>query len=138
MNTYRFEDIELGLTESFKVTVTSDMMDAFKNITGDVNPLHCDKTFSKQEGFKDRVVYGLLTSSFFSALAGVYLPGEKSLIHETQFKYKKPVFIGDELTISGTVSEIDDKFRVFTMKVSIINQDSEKVIRGSMRIGFLP
>lgn len=138
MNIYRFEDIELGLTESFNVTITADMMDAFKNITGDVNPLHCDKAFSKQEGFKDRVVYGLLTSSFFSTLAGVYLPGEKSLIHEIQFKYKKPVFIGDELTISGTVSEIDDKFKVFTMKVSVINQDNEKVIRGSMRIGFLP
>ncbi len=138
MNIYRFEDIELGLTESFNVTITADMMDAFKNITGDVNPLHCDKAFSKQEGFRDRVVYGLLTSSFFSTLAGVYLPGEKSLIHEIQFKYKKPVFIGDELTISGTVSEIDDKFKVFTMKVSVINQDNEKVIRGSMRIGFLP
>ena len=138
MNAYSFEDIKLGLTESFKVRVTTDMLDAFRNITGDDNPLHCDRTFSEQKGFKDRVVYGLLTSSFFSTLAGVYLPGEKSLIHETEFKYKKPVYIGDELTISGTVSDIDEKFKVFTMKVSAVNQDNEKVIRGSMRIGFLP
>ncbi len=137
MNHYSFEDIKAGISESYTVKITSDMMDSFRTISGDINPLHNDKKFAIEHGFDDRVVYGMLTSSFLSTLAGVYLPGEKSLIHEVDVKFKKPVFVNDELTIKGEVSEIYTAFKVFIMKVTITNQLGEKVLRGSMRIGFL-
>ena len=125
------------MSESFSVKITKEMMDSFCKMSGDINPLHRDEAFAKEHGFNDRVVYGMLTSSFLSTLAGVYLPGEKSLIHEVDVKFKKPVFVDDELVVKGEVSEINSDFKVFTMKVTIINQNDEKVLRGSMRIGFL-
>lgn len=125
------------MSESFSVKITKEMMDSFCKMSGDINPLHRDEAFAKEHGFKDRVVYGMLTSSFLSTLAGVYLPGEKSLIHEVDVKFKKPVFVDDELVVKGEVSEINSDFKVFTMKVTITNQNDEKVLRGSMRIGFL-
>ena len=64
MNIYTFSDIYEGLEESFDVTITSDMMDKFLDISNDTNPLHVDVNYAKEKGFKDRVVYGLLTSSF--------------------------------------------------------------------------
>jgi len=137
MNHYSFEDIKTGMSEGFTAKITFEMMDSFRAISGDINPLHNDKTYANEHGFNDRVVFGMLTSSFLSTLAGVYLPGEKSLIHEVDVKFKKPVFVGDVLTIKGEVSEINKDFRVFTMKVTMINQKDEKVLRGSMRIGFL-
>ena len=137
MNHYSFEDISIGMSESFSVKITKEMMDSFCKMSGDINPLHRDEAFAKEHGFKDRVVYGMLTSSFLSTLAGVYLPGEKSLIHEVDVKFKKPVFVDDELVVKGEVSEINSDFKVFTMKVTITNQNDEKVLRGSMRIGFL-
>ena len=137
MNHYSFEEIKTGMSESFTVNITFEMMDCFREVSGDINPLHNDKEFAKEHGFDDRVVFGMLTSSFLSTLAGVYLPGEKSLIHEVDVKFKKPVFVGDVLTIKGEVSEINTDFRVFTMKVAMINQKDEKVLRGSMRIGLL-
>lgn len=137
MNNYTIDDIEIGLKESFKVTVTEDMMQAFLNITGDVNPLHNDEVFAREKGYAGKVVYGLLTSSFLSTLAGVYLPGERSLIREVETKLKKPVFVGDELIISGEVTEINKDFNIFVMKVEIINQNKEKVLRGKMQMGIL-
>ena len=137
MNHYSFEDIRIGLSESYSVKITSGMIESFKEISGDINPLHNESEFAKEHGFSDRVVYGMLTSSFLSTLAGVYLPGEKSLIHEVDVKFKKPVFVGDVLTVEGEVSDINPDFKVFTMKVTMINQKDEKVLRGSMRIGFL-
>ena len=125
------------MSESFSVKITKEMMDSFCKMSGDINPLHRDDEFAKEHGFKDRVAYGMLTSSFLSTLAGVYLPGEKSLIHEVDVKFKKPVFVDDELNVKGEVSEINSDFKVFTMKVIITNQNDEKVLRGSMRIGFL-
>lgn len=137
MNQYRFEDIYVGLKEEFQVTVTDEMMEQFCRITGDVNPLHKDEAFAKGKGYESRVAYGMLTASFLSTLAGVYLPGERSLIHSVESKFVKPVYVGDTLTISGQVTECNDTFSVFTMKTVISNQKGEKVLRGKMQIGVL-
>jgi len=137
MNRYSFEEIHKGLKESFSVTVTEEMMKAFRDISGDINPLHTDKGFANSKNYPDKVVYGMLTSSFLSTLAGVYLPGENSLIREVEVKMKKPVFVGDELTVTGEVSEVNTDFRIFTMNVTITNGKGEKVLRGKMQMGVL-
>lgn len=137
MNQYRFEDIYVGLKEEFQVTVTADMLAQFCKMTGDVNPLHTDEAFAKEKGYDGRVAYGMLTASFLSTLAGVYLPGERSLIHSVESKFTKPVYVGDTLTISGQVSECNEMFSVFTMKTTIVNQKGEKVLRGKMQVGIL-
>lgn len=135
MNEYKYSDITVGMEERFEVTVTAQMMDNFLSITGDVNPLHNDEEFARARGYADRVAYGMLTASFLSTLAGVYLPGKNSLIYETQVKFAKPVFAGDKLTVSGVVEEKNDMFQVFTMKVAIYNMKNEKVLRGKMKVG---
>jgi 3-hydroxybutyryl-CoA dehydratase len=137
MNSYQWEDISVGMEEQFRVTVSEEMMDMFRHITGDSNPLHNDTAFAAQRGYPDRVAYGMLTASFLSTLAGVYLPGEKSLIHSIEGKFVKPVYVGDELTVSGIVKEMDERFHCFWMKVEIRNQKNEKVLRGSMQIGII-
>ena len=71
----------------------------------------------------------MLTASFLSTLAGVYLPVET--------KFTKPVYIGDLLNISGEVTEINDTVNQIVLKVEIRNQNEEKVLRGKMKVGFL-
>ena len=111
------------------------MLFAFREITGDTNPLHTDPKFAAESGNKDRVCYGLLTSSFLSTLAGVYLPGRYSLIRSVEVKFIKPVYPGDELTVKGTVTEVNTDFSFFEMKVEIRNAEGEKVLRGKMQVG---
>ena len=137
MNKYGIEDLYEGMTESFDVTITEGMMKNFLEITGDINPLHNDDEFAKAKGFENRVVYGMLTSSMLSTLAGVYLPGERSLIREGDVKLKKPVFVGDTLTVSGTVEDIRAQLGIFDMKVTIVNDKGDKVLRGKMQMGII-
>ena len=138
MNNYKYEDIKIGMIEQFNVNLTENMIDDFCKITGDINPLHSDLDYAKSKGFKEKVVYGMLTSSFLSTLAGVYLPGKYSLIHEVDILYKKPVFISDSpLTISGEVIEKNDLFKQFTIKFDILNKENKKVVRGTMKVGVL-
>ncbi len=137
MNRYNWEDIFEGMEEHFQVTVTEKMLEQFMSITGDCNPLHSEKKFAMEKGYPDKVAYGMLTASFLSTLAGVYLPGEKSLIHSVESKFVKPVFVGDVLTVSGKVKDMDERFRCFGVKVEIHNQKKEKVLRGSMQVGII-
>ena len=135
MNHYTLAEMTPGLTEEFTVTVTPEMMDAFRAITGDVSPIHIDADYAKGRGYPGRVVYGMLGASFFSTLAGVYLPGEHCLLHGVECKFAKPVFIGDVLTVSGTVTEVNETFREITIKAVITNQNGQKVTRGVIRAG---
>ena len=138
MNKYKFEDIKIGLQEEFQVSITEEMMKAFCKITGDINPLHNDINYAKAKGYNETVVYGMLTSSFLSTLAGVYLPGEYSLIHSVEILFKKPVFISDNpLTSKGEVIEINDVFKQLTIKYEILNNKKLKVLRGTMKVGIL-
>ena len=134
MNEYRIQDINIGMEESFEVTVSDEMMAAFKDITGDINPLHNDADFAKASGHPGKVCYGLLTTSFLSTLAGVYLPGERSLIKELKIKFAKPVYPGETITVEGEVTDKNDTFNMIVLKVTMRNDRGEKVLRGSMDV----
>jgi 3-hydroxybutyryl-CoA dehydratase len=114
------------------------MMDAFEKLSGDVNPLHRDASFAMERGYPGRVVYGMLTASLYSALAGVYLPGKYCLLRSVDSKFLKPVFIGDELTVTGEVAEVHADLGVAAIKAAITNQRGEKVSRAVLQCGFLP
>ena len=138
MNRYNFTDIEIGHEESFVYELNSDKMDQFLFISNDINPLHNDLDYAKKCGYNEKVVYGMLTASGLSTLAGVYLPGEKSLIHSVEVKFLKPVFLSTcPLTITGKVVKKDERFLTIDVKFVITNKLNEKVSKGVMKIGFL-
>ena len=72
MNHYTLADMTPGLTESFTVTVTAEMMEQFCAITGDVSPIHMDEDYARGRGYPGRVVYGMLGkgTNFFGYHAG--------------------------------------------------------------------
>lgn len=137
MNEYTYDEIIIGQEESFQVTVSEEMMEQFLRITGDVNPLHRDAAYAVTRQYVDKVVYGMLTASFFSTLAGVYLPGRYSLIHSVETKFLRPVYVGDVLTVSGTVKEKEDAYRMLILNLLIKNRKGEKVVKGTMQIKVL-
>ncbi len=137
MNNFTIATIKVGESASFKRKISPEMMDAFLMITGDNNPLHIDSDYAKSKGFVDRVCYGALTSSMLSTLAGVYLPGEKCLLHSIESKFKLPVYVGDLLSIEGIVTEVNEVFKEITIKAKILNQDGKTVLRAIVKAGIL-
>lgn len=137
MNEYRFEDLYIGLTESFEYVVTQDKMDLFKALSGDYNPLHNDSAFAQSKGFDDKVVYGLLTASLISQLGGVFLPGKNCIIQQIQCKFPSPAYIGDRLLVSGVVEELNDTVHQAVIGVLIKNQFNKKIVRAKLYVGFL-
>lgn len=63
------------------------------------------------------------------------LPGEHCLLHSVESKFAKPVFIGDTLTVTGVVEEVNEIFSEVTIKGSITNQNGKKVCRGIIKAG---
>lgn len=137
MNHTPFNEITIGLAQSFNVTVSEQMMDDFLRISNDTNPLHVDKKYAQKKGFDNRVVYGMLTASFYSTLVGVHLPGELGFLHGIDIQFSKPVFVGDHLTISGEVTYINEAYKQIEIKASITNQDNKKVSKATIKAGVM-
>jgi len=138
MNEYIYDDIKVGQSESFSVEISEEMQDSFLKITGDVNPMHSDGEYAVSKGFDGKLVFGMLTASFLSTLAGVYLPGKHCLFHEIAgMRFIKPVYIHDRLTISGEVTEKNDLFNQITIKVKIRNQNGVLVSSAKVKAGVL-
>ena len=137
MNSYKFVDINIGLEESFSVRVNSEKLDKFLKISGDINPLHTDAEYSKSKGFSDKLVHGMLTSSFFSTLVGVYLPGKYCILQGVDIQFSQPVYIDDILTITGKVSYINEAYKQLEIKAVIINQDNKKVSKATIKVGVM-
>lgn len=136
VRSYTLADMKKGLTEQFTATVTATKMEQFCALSGDISPIHMDEAYAAQRGYPGRVCYGMLVASFFSTLAGVYLPGEHCLLHSVETKFAKPVFIGDELTVCGVVDEVNETFAEITIKATITNQDGKKVCRAVIKAGL--
>lgn len=134
MNTYIFSDIQEGMREFFTREITREMEKAFREISGDENPLHQDDEYAKEAGYKEHVSFGLLTASLYSTMAGMYLPGKYSLIHSMEIKFIKPVYVGDVLKVSGIVAGKQDNMKLLRLKVKIVNQDDECVSKADMKV----
>ena len=107
-------------------------------ITGDSNPLHCDLDYAKEQGYDENVVYGMLSASILSTLAGMYIPGKYSLIHSAEINFTKPVFISRcPLTVHAKVIEKDERFSQIVLKYDIKDTCNDKVCRGKMKIGVI-
>lgn len=137
MNNFTFEEIKLNQEISFNYEINEEKMQKFREITGDENPLHCNLEYAKSIGYNEKVVYGMLSASILSTLAGMYMPGKKSLIHEVEIKFIKPVFLSKmPLNIIAKVINKDERFKQITLKYTIEDNTKEKVVRGTMKVGF--
>lgn len=136
MNNYIFSDIRLGMSHNFKVTVTEDMMAMFLKISSDCNPLHTDKEYAQERGFRDMVVYGMLTAAFYSTLVGVYLPGKHAILHGIDISFLKPVFVGDSLSVFGEIFYINEAYKRVEIKAKVTNQQGVKVSVAKIKVGL--
>lgn len=137
MNNYVYDELTVGMTEEFFYEITAERMEMFRALTGDENPLHCDKHYAEGRGFDDKVVYGMLNASLFSTMAGVFLPGRNSLLQHADVQFAKPVYVGERVRVCGQIKEKDDRYRIITVKMAVYNAKNIKVCRGKMEIGVL-
>lgn len=136
MNQYRWDDMMLGLKAEFEAGFTPAMMQDFASLSGDVNPLHLDATYARSQGFHDSVVFGLMVSSLYSRLVGVYLPGKYALLQGIDIDFNVPSFPGQTLRVEGEVSYLNEAYHRFEIRARIRNADGKTVSKANIRVGF--
>jgi acyl dehydratase len=133
-----FEDFYAGQKlDTQKRTITEDDIMTFARLTGDDNRIHTDREFSKTTMFGRQVAHGLLGLSIASGLAwqtGI-LDGTVIAFREVnEWKFVKPVFIGDTIYVELVVKELKALPRIgggsVTITLEVKNQNQEACHRG--------
>lgn len=127
-------NFSVGQTASFSRTVTETDIVMFAGISGDYNPVHVDQEYAAGTKFGQRIAHGLLTTSFFSRLLGMELPGQGSVYLEQSLKFTKPVFIGDTITASAEILAIDREKRIIRLETICRKQDDTVVLTGEAKM----
>ena len=134
MTALRWADLAVGKRAEFSVRVTGRAVEQFRELSNDTNPVHSDGNVARGRGFSDRVVYGMLLASYYSRLVGVYLPGDFSLLNGISVEFRQPVYIGDELTVSGEITYLNDAYKRAEIRGEI-RRAGELVCNAKIRVG---
>jgi len=131
---YTFDEIKIGQSKEFQITITESMVNDFAKISGDFSPIHMDEIYAKSTSFKKRVVHGMLLASFLSRVDGMYLPGKHALYFSQNIEFRNPCFIDDELTIESKVIDKSISTKILKIESKIFNQENKILLYGVGRV----
>jgi 3-hydroxybutyryl-CoA dehydratase len=124
------EDIPTGLTARFTKTVSESDIYLFAGITGDLDRNHTDEEYCKQSGLGGRVAHGALLVGYMSTASTLIIQGFGRPIVSQGYdhvRFLRPVFIGDTITVTYEIVDVDRARDRTTANVSVHNQRSELV-----------
>jgi len=101
-----FEDLNVGMSETFSKTVSSSDVVGFAEVTGDRNPIHLSQHFAAKTPFGTRIAHGLYTASLISAVLGTRLPGPGAIYISQTLKVFAFIKTGDTVTVRVVVVEL--------------------------------
>ena len=132
------DDLEVGM--SAEKTYSIDYEDAvkFSEISGDWNPAHHDEAYAADSIFRERVAHGMFSTSQFSGLFGMALPGLGTLWIKKEVEFLRPAFFGHEYRAVVTVTEIDRETNTVTLSTDCFNEHGDKIVTGSAVVKPIP
>ena len=139
------EGLEEGDTFEIKRTFSDADIVQFEALSRDHNPVHSDAIYAEAKGFDGVIAHGLLTATLITEIGGQlgWLATSMSL------RFKRPVYMGDELTCVWKIMGIDEGNRaqaevivtntsglavLLAETTGLIPNDAEKKLLASMTV----
>lgn len=129
-----FDEINVGDCAELVRTLTTQDIDAFAIVSGDVNPAHVDEAFAQDDIFHKIIGHGMWGGALISTVLGTQLPGPGTIYLDQSLKFLKPVGVGDTVTVRVTVTQKHDKNKSLSLDCLCTNGDGTPVITGQAHV----
>ena len=130
------EEIRVGDSAEITKRMSLEMVTAFAGISEDFNPVHLDAEYASKSRYRAQIIHGLMASSLFSGLFGTQLPGEGCVYKSQNIRFKRPIYVGDEVTARVEVANVDVNKKVISFTTRCI-VNGKVMIDGESEI-FVP
>ncbi len=119
--------VEIGSRVVFTKTISESDVYLYAGLTGDFSPNHVDEVYMSAGRYGRRIAHGTLMMGLMSAAsARLYLGRTVSLGYD-RIRFTGPVFFGDTISTSYTLTHIDKEKRRAYADVECVNQDGKTV-----------
>ncbi|MDQ3863649.1 MAG: dehydratase [Actinomycetota bacterium] len=120
--------LRVGDTTSFSKTVGESDVYLFAGITGDFSPNHVNEEIMKGTAYGRRVAHGVLSLGFASTTSTLMI--ERTGMTAVSYGYDRvrfmgPVLVGDTITATYTIVEIDEAAAKTHADIEVVNQRGE-------------
>jgi acyl dehydratase len=133
-------------TVSFSKTVGETDVYLFAGITGDFAGNHVNEEYMKRSRYGGRIAHGALLVGFMSTTSSMMI--DKSVrrgIDETpvslgydRVRFIAPVYIGDTVSVTYRIKEIDPERRRSRAEVTVANQNGDTVAVAEHILKWVP
>lgn len=123
-------ELKIGDIFSTSREVTDELVRKFADVSGDFNPIHLDDEFAGKTRFGKRIAHGMLSGAFISAVLGNELKGLTVVYLAQTLKFTAPVFIGDTVKTTSTITKIREGKNIVTLENVCTNQSGETLVKG--------
>jgi phosphate acetyltransferase len=125
-----YEEIQVGDKASLARTLTPEDIHLFAVMSGDINPAHMDEEYAQSSMFHKIIAHGMWSGSLISTILGVNLPGPGTIYLGQTLRFKRPVTLGDQVTVTVEVKEKDDAKKRIKLHCICVNQNGDLVTEG--------
>lgn len=127
--------VEVGQTFTFSKTVSESDVYLFAGITGDLSPNHVDEEAMKKTPYGGRIAHGALLVGYMSACSTKACEATRATAPETpvslgydKIRFLKGVLIGDTITVTYRIAEIDLAKRRSSAEIEIRTQTGDLAV----------
>ena len=120
--------LEIGDAVTFSKTVGESDVYLFAGITGDFSPNHVNKEIMGKTPYKERIAHGVLSIGFASTTSSLMIEKAKATavsVGYDHIRFIKPIFIGDTVTVTYTIAEIDEENLRTRANIEVTNHRGE-------------
>jgi 3-hydroxybutyryl-CoA dehydratase len=127
--------VKVGDSVTFAKTVGETDIYLFAGITGDFSVNHVNEQYMARSKFGRRIAHGALIIGYMSTCStmmidkchGTALDETPVSLGYDRIRFLGPVFIGDTVTVTYTIAEIDPQKRQSLADIGVTNQDGALV-----------
>jgi acyl dehydratase len=134
ISNHTFDEIRIGQTAEYSRVIGEREVVLFAAASGDVNPVHLDAAFAAGTMFGQRIAHGMLTGGVISSALALVLPGPGVIYLGQSLRFRKPVLIGDRLTVQLEVTAKREDRKFVTLDCKVINQHGATVADGTAEV----
>jgi 3-hydroxybutyryl-CoA dehydratase len=133
---WTFATLQVGSSESISKIITAEDVDGFARITLDNNPVHLDAAYAETTIFKKRIAHGMISAGLISAVLGTRLPGNGTIYMKQEMAFKRPVYLGEEVTARVEVIEKIEAKKRLRLRTWVTNAEGIVVVDGEALVMF--
>jgi 3-hydroxybutyryl-CoA dehydratase len=131
--TVYLDELQVGMTASTGKTITEADILLYAAVSTDTNPVHINAEVAAAGPFGQRIAHGMLTAGLISAVLGTKLPGPGSIYLAQTLRFRAPVKIGDTVTATVEVTDINVDKKRATLKC-VCSVAGKPVIEGEATV----